>query len=72
MLSVKVVLEKLNMENNEKEGKIQQLLGKVFDDIREKENSPGGYHHISQLLTYHANDTEVQRLVATISRYNRK
>lgn len=138
------------MTNSEKEEKIRQLLGKVFDGIREKENLPGGYHHdsdrniyylkqileidplceagwyqlyceyryekydyqkavevlenvyslaphgkrilselachytyvdkqcdkakefISQLLTYHANDPDVQRLVATISKYNGK
>lgn len=135
-------------EMNEKEEIIRQLLSKVFDGIREKENLPDGYHHdcdrniyylkqileidplcetawyqlyceyrygkcdyqkavevlenvysldphgkrilselachytytdkqsnkaeefISQLLTYHANDPEVQRLVATISRFN--
>ena len=133
----------------EKEEIIRQLLSKVFDGIREKENSPGGYHHdsdrniyylkqileldplcesawyqlyceylhdkhnhqkavevlenvyslnphgkrilselachytyadrqcdkaeefISQLLTYHADDPQVQRLVDTISTYNR-
>jgi lipopolysaccharide biosynthesis regulator YciM len=135
--------------NSEKEETKRQLLSKVFDGIREQENSSGGYHHdsdrniyylkqvldidplceiawyqlyceylhdkhnhqkavevlenvyslnphgkrilselachytyadrqcdkaeefISQLLTYHADDAQVQRLVDTISTYNR-
>ena len=41
------------MENNEKEEKIRQLLSKVFDGIREKENSLGGYHHDSDKSIYY-------------------
>ena len=146
-LTDNVFLERQMTANSEKEETKRQLLSKVFDGIREKENSPGGHHHdsdrniyylkqvldidplcemawyqlyceylygkydhqnavevlenvysldphgkrilsklvchytyadrqsdkakkyIDQLLTYHANDPEVQRLLATISRY---
>lgn len=48
-----MVLEKLNMDNREKEEKIQQLLSKVFEGVREKENLPEGYHHDSDRNIYY-------------------